>query len=194
MDRDRTITRKGSWRRGRHLCQPEMLFAVPTSTFELLYARRCEAGFFISPAILSAIRVWSALCHHGLHSPEANTTRATSTVSDVVHSVEAISPDAPNFVIGDFNSCRLHSCLPMYEEYVTCTTDLDKNIDLCYGNISDAYKSVCVCVLLLLLLLLGVFCLFVCLFVCFWFCFFNSLLLVHPITMLFNCYPNMSRN
>ena len=36
----------------------------------------------------------------------------------------------------------------MYEQYVTCTTRLDKTIELCFGNIVDIYTQVLTSLLL----------------------------------------------
>ena len=36
--------------------------------------------------------------------PKANTTRAAQEIADVVRSLQLISPDAPNFILGDFNN------------------------------------------------------------------------------------------
>ena len=62
-------------------------------------------------------------------------------VSRVIHRLSSLSPDAPCFVLGDFNKCRLNRVLPHFEQYVTCLTYKDKTIDLCYGNITGAFTS-----------------------------------------------------
>lgn len=73
--------------------------------------------------------------------PKANATSACKTVSDVVHKLQSISPDAPIFVLGDFNHVSLKNTLPSLHQYVTCPTRRDKTLDLCYGSVKDAYKS-----------------------------------------------------
>ena len=52
------------------------------------------------------------------------------------------SPDAPNFILGDFNSCSCHRDLPTFKQYVTCSIQLNKTFHLCYGNNHDTCKSV----------------------------------------------------
>ena len=55
--------------------------------------------------------------------------------------LQMVSPDTTNFILGVFNSGNLRSTLPTIKQYVTCSTRLSKTLDLCYGNIPDAYKS-----------------------------------------------------
>ena len=50
--------------------------------------------------------------------------------------------DAPCFIVGDFNHCDLRKALPSFRQFVTCLTRVKNTIDLCYGNIPRAYKSV----------------------------------------------------
>ena len=87
--------------------------------------------------------------------PAANETRATTTIADCVHTLELISPEAPCFVLGDFNKCSLRSALPSYQQYVSSATTLPsyqqyvssttragKILDCCYGNVKNAYRSI----------------------------------------------------
>lgn len=53
----------------------------------------------------------------------------------------AIAPDAPNLVIGDFNHCKLGKTLCSFEQYITCPTRRTNCLDLCYGLVKGAYKS-----------------------------------------------------
>ena len=124
------------------LCQPNMVLHRHRHRSSYNVHARGRADFLVSAAILSATGLWSVLRQKTMLllsvwtvciPPEGNTTCAASTVSGVVHSLETISSDATN--------CTM-SCLPTYEQYVTCTTRLEKTIDLCYGNIIDAYKSI----------------------------------------------------
>ena len=73
--------------------------------------------------------------------PQSNPARAASQIADVVRELQMISPDAPNFIAGDFNSCDLCTCLPTFHQYVTVPTRKNKTIDLLYGNVPDAFKS-----------------------------------------------------
>lgn len=71
----------------------------------------------------------------------ADTPTAVQTICQCVNTLEDMSPDAPKIILSDFNSCSLHIVLPNYEQYVTCSTRGDNTLDLCYGNIKGAYKS-----------------------------------------------------
>ena len=74
--------------------------------------------------------------------PKANKAQAAAEIAEVVRSLQTISPDAPNLVLGDFNSCNLQTVLPKFKQYITCNTRQQGQPDRCYGNIKDAYKSV----------------------------------------------------
>ena len=67
-----------------------------------------------------------------------NAARAASGITDTVHALQMISPDAPNFILGDFNSCNLRPNLPTFKQHVTCPTRLSETFDLRYDNIPDA--------------------------------------------------------
>jgi hypothetical protein len=73
--------------------------------------------------------------------PKANYNKAADIIKEHVSSLENLSPDAPKLILGDFNGCAIKKELPHYYQYVTCPTRNVKTIDLCYGNIKDAYKS-----------------------------------------------------
>lgn len=74
--------------------------------------------------------------------PKANPTSSISTIVDVVQNVQNISPEAPHFVLGDFNHVSLKKSLKTFYQYVTCPTRREKTLDLCYGTIKAAFKSV----------------------------------------------------
>ena len=74
--------------------------------------------------------------------PKANVDRAAQHICDVTQKLDSLSPDAPKFVLGDFNQCKLNKCLPTYQQYVTCPTRMDRTIDLCYGSVPNAYRSI----------------------------------------------------
>ena len=71
----------------------------------------------------------------------ADVKLASEGVGRVIHRLSSLSPDAPCFVLGDFNECRLNRFLPQSKQYVTCLTYKDKTVDLCYGNIPGAFTS-----------------------------------------------------
>lgn len=52
-------------------------------------------------------------------------------------------PDAPNFVMGDFNHCKMGKSLCGFYQFVTCFTCKMKCLDLFYGSVKEAYKSLC---------------------------------------------------
>ncbi|XP_071948767.1 uncharacterized protein [Antedon mediterranea] len=74
--------------------------------------------------------------------PKANSTRAAEILSENTHKLETLSPDAPRLILGDFNQHKLGKVLRIYHQYVTCPTRKDKTIDLCYGTVPSAYRSV----------------------------------------------------
>ena len=73
-------------------------------------------------------------------SPSANVTAAAELVASTVISMQAKYPDAPVFITGDFNSCRLGGSLPSFQQYVDIPRRKN-TLDLCYGNINNAYTS-----------------------------------------------------
>ena len=60
---------------------------------------------------------------------------ATRHVTDNIHKLDSISPDAPKFILGDFNHCFLNKTLK------TCPTRFNKTTDLCFGTVPGAYTS-----------------------------------------------------
>jgi len=63
-------------------------------------------------------------------------------IADVTHRLDTISPDAPKFILGDFNHCKLKKVMKNYEQYVTCATTIkNTTLDLCFGTLPQAYKS-----------------------------------------------------
>ena len=71
----------------------------------------------------------------------SDTKVAADKVSCVIHRLSSLSPDAPSFILGDFNECRLNRVLPNFRQCVTCSTHGEQIIDLCYGNIKGAFQS-----------------------------------------------------
>lgn len=52
-----------------------------------------------------------------------------------------LRPDAPLFILGDFNHCKLESSLPGFHQYVHNSTRKDKILDKCYSNINHAFEA-----------------------------------------------------
>ena len=74
--------------------------------------------------------------------PRANASIAAQVIADVTHRLDSICPEAPKFLMGDFNHCILNKTLRSYEQYITCsTTQRNTTIDLCYGSVIGAYRS-----------------------------------------------------
>ena len=73
--------------------------------------------------------------------PKANVNVAASEIFDVTQRLDSISPDAPKFILGEFNHRLLNKTLLTYFQYVTCKTHMNKTIDLCYGTVRSAYTS-----------------------------------------------------
>ncbi|KAK0143117.1 hypothetical protein N1851_018762 [Merluccius polli] len=71
----------------------------------------------------------------------ADTQAAATLLHELVSQAETEAPDAANFIMGDFNHCSLKEHLPTYQQYVTCSTRDKACLDLCYGNIQDAFYS-----------------------------------------------------
>ena len=57
----------------------------------------------------------------------------------VCSTVRSVPSDQCNSV---FNHCDLRKALPSFRQFVTCPTREKNTIDLCYGNVPRAYKSV----------------------------------------------------
>ncbi len=72
--------------------------------------------------------------------PKSDVQKATDIISQVVQRYQLRSPDAPHFIMGDFNKCSLEGVLN-FQQYIDCPTRHQKTLDLCYGSIPDAYRS-----------------------------------------------------
>ncbi|XP_049908650.1 uncharacterized protein nek6 isoform X1 [Epinephelus moara] len=73
--------------------------------------------------------------------PRANVDKASESILMVTQKLQSKSPDAPLFVLGDFNHCSLGKVLKNLYQYVTCPTSHSKILDMCYGSVKGAYKS-----------------------------------------------------
>ena len=73
--------------------------------------------------------------------PRANADSASETILQSTQKLQAISPDAPVLILGDFNHCSLQKTIRDFDQYVKCPTRLNKTLDLCYGSIKGAYKD-----------------------------------------------------
>ena len=69
------------------------------------------------------------------------TKTAAEVLAETVNQQLTENPYGVILLTGDFNTCKLESHLPDFEQYVTCYTREDKTLDKCFGNIKGAYKS-----------------------------------------------------
>lgn len=74
--------------------------------------------------------------------PSADAKTAAEVVYSVSQRLQSLSPEAPCLFLGDFNHVNCKKALNDFKQYVTCPTRGDKTLDLCYGSIKGAYRSV----------------------------------------------------
>ncbi len=73
--------------------------------------------------------------------PSGNAANAAKLTADFVHRQLRRTPEAPCFILGDFNHCILETVLPGFNQYVDCNTRGKKILDKCYGNVKNAYSA-----------------------------------------------------
>ncbi|KAL0178989.1 hypothetical protein M9458_024431, partial [Cirrhinus mrigala] len=73
--------------------------------------------------------------------PSANARVAAELVADNANTMLAAYPEAPAFILGDFNNCRLNDVLPSFHQFVDVPTRKENILDLCYGNVAGAYTA-----------------------------------------------------
>lgn len=73
--------------------------------------------------------------------PKANAPSTSHTMYDVIQRLLTLSPEAPNFILGDYNHVFLEKTLTNSFLYVSCPSRRAKTLDLCYGSIKNAFKS-----------------------------------------------------
>ncbi|KAK0135719.1 hypothetical protein N1851_028396 [Merluccius polli] len=74
-------------------------------------------------------------------APSANINIAAELIAEDANVMLAKYPGAPLFILGDFNGCRLDCVLPSLQQYVDIPTRRGNILDLCYGNITDAFRA-----------------------------------------------------
>lgn len=72
--------------------------------------------------------------------PRAN-EEASESILQVTQKLQSVSPDAPIFVLGDFNHCSLKKTHKNFYRYVTCPTRHNKTLNMCYGSVKGAFRS-----------------------------------------------------
>lgn len=73
--------------------------------------------------------------------PRGKAYLAARSIADCVHDQLERTPEAPCFVLGDFNHCKLEATMPGFYQYVGCYTRGEKTLDKCYGNVKKAYAA-----------------------------------------------------
>ena len=73
--------------------------------------------------------------------PSANAAQAATLVADCVHKQLERTPEAPVYILGDFNLCKREFSLPGFSQYVKSDIRKGKMLDKCYGNIPGAYTA-----------------------------------------------------
>lgn len=59
--------------------------------------------------------------------PRANAASASNTIFDAVQKMQSLSPEAPHFILGDFNHVSLKKTLTNFYQYVSCPTRRDNS-------------------------------------------------------------------
>jgi hypothetical protein len=73
--------------------------------------------------------------------PSANGNIAAELVAEDANAMAAKYPGSPVLILGDFNTCRLDSVLPTFQQNVDTPTRGNNILDLCYGNNSEAFRT-----------------------------------------------------
>lgn len=104
-----------------------------TALFWTLFEAKCGG-------MLVLFSAWATL-QTAPHT-QANASVAAQLIADVIQRLGDTCPEAPEFILGDFNHCVLDKTLRSYEQYVTCATTQKNTVtDLCYGSVNGAYRS-----------------------------------------------------
>lgn len=56
-----------------------------------------------------------------------------------------IPPDAPNFIMNNFNPFRQGKAMSNFHQYVTFAAHLTKDLGICYGSMNGALRCLCIC-------------------------------------------------
>lgn len=73
---------------------------------------------------------------------KANEKSASELISQSVHKLQSLSPDAPILVLGDLNHRSLDKTLRNFYQHISCPTRKNRILDKCSGSIKNAYKSI----------------------------------------------------
>ena len=78
-----------------------------------------------------------------MHIPGPDNTQAAEHITESYNRAMNRSFDQAMFMLGDFTVHVITGLLPNLPQNVTCLTQFNKTIDLCFSNISDAFQSLC---------------------------------------------------
>ncbi len=67
--------------------------------------------------------------------------KASEILLKVSQKLQSKSPNAPILMPGDFNHCSLKQVLRNVYQYITRAARHGKILDMCYGSVKGAYKS-----------------------------------------------------
>lgn len=71
----------------------------------------------------------------------ANARVAADTIYDTMCRLENTALDTPKLILWDFNGCTVKHVLPHFHQYIHCPTRGERTLDLCFGNIKEAYRG-----------------------------------------------------
>lgn len=87
--------------------------------------------------------VWPDYSSHEVRPRSIGFVGAAARIAESYNTALYRAVNQPVLLLGDFNSCDLSDHQPTLHQYVDCPTRLARTLDKCYGNIPDAYKSIC---------------------------------------------------
>ena len=73
--------------------------------------------------------------------PRASASRAAAILSQSIHRLDPLSPDTPKFILGNFDQFKMGKTLKNFYQYVTCATRHNRTLDVCFGTVPEAYRS-----------------------------------------------------
>lgn len=68
--------------------------------------------------------------------PSANSRNAAESAACNANAMSTKYQDAPLFILGDFNTCRVEDVLTSCQQFVEAPTTRDSVLVLCYGNVN----------------------------------------------------------
>lgn len=140
LDRDKAKSQKSV---GGGLCiLVDKKWAAQYTVFEQICTREYET-LVVSFRPFYLPREFGQLTIILVYVPGRNNKEKAERISDCFNSALARSADQPVFILGDFNTLSLPTHLPSLQQYIDCPTRASNILDLCYGNIEDAYKARC---------------------------------------------------